>query len=262
MEELWRSLVERCSSFTMYAVVPTIAVNAAYVLGAIVCLGLDLVPSLRKYKLQRPVHDAADWWACIKHVVMGKLLAEIPMTLVSYPLFVALGVEKASPLPSWGAVALFCALAFVVEDAWHYMAHRSLHTRWGFKHIHYLHHHYTTPFGVAANYAHPLESLWTGFGTALPVILLRPHLFTMIVWIMVRQWQAISVHVGYDFPIRPSRFLPFVGGARFHDRHHRRFNRNYAPTFVWLDRLLGTADEEDLGPKGADAPERPVVVEE
>ena len=72
----------------------------------------------------------------------------------------------------------------------------------------------------------------------------------------------MSVHVGYDLPWPPSRFLPLVGGARFHDRHHRRFNRNYAPTFVWLDRLLGTADEVNLGPRPAGAAEQPVVIEE
>ena len=40
--------------------------------------------------------------------------------------------------------------------------------------------------------------------------------------------------------------------ARFRDVHailpdHERFTSNFAPTFVWLDRILGTADEKDLG---------------
>jgi sterol desaturase/sphingolipid hydroxylase (fatty acid hydroxylase superfamily) len=239
-----------------------VAVNAGYLAGALLCLALDLVPPLRKYKIQPQVHGLSAWWRCTRHVVLNKLMSEIPMTVIAYPLFIKLGVSKDLPLPGWGALALTLAACFVVEDAWHYFAHRSLHTRWGYQHIHYMHHHYTTPFGVAANYAHPLETLWTGFGTALPVLLFRPHLSTMLIWIMVRQWQAISVHVGYDFPWRPSRFIPFMGGARFHDRHHRRFNRNYAPTFVWLDRLLGTADERDLGPRAAGAPESPVIVEE
>ncbi|MSP63893.1 MAG: fatty acid hydroxylase family protein [Myxococcales bacterium] len=261
MENLWRLLIESCSDFTLYALGPTVAVNVAYLVGSVCSLALDRLPSLRRYKIQQRSNDRAALWRCVRHVVLNKFLAEIPMTVAAYPIFLWLGVRKDLPLPGLGTVVATLVASFVIEDAWHYFAHRSLHTRWGWKHIHFMHHHYTTPFGVAANYAHPLETLWTGFGTVLPVLLFRPHLATMLLWIIVRQLQAISVHVGYDFPWRPSRFLPFLGGARFHDRHHRRFNRNYAPTFVWIDRLLGTADEENLGPQAAGAAEVPVVVE-
>lgn len=262
MEQLWRWLIEHGSNFTLYALAPTVVVNLAYLVGSLVCLGLDLIPSLRKYKIQAPVQDRRAWWECLRHVVINKFLSEIPMTFAAYPAFVWLGIRKDLPLPGAGTVLATLAVSFVIEDAWHYFAHRALHTRWGYKKIHWMHHRYTTPFGVAANYAHPGETLFTGFGTVLPVLLLRPHLSTMLLWIVVRQLQAIAVHVGYDFPWRPSRFLPFVGGARFHDRHHRRFNRNYAPTFVWIDRLLGTSDEENLGPRPAGEPEQPVLVEE
>lgn len=262
MEEIWRTLVANCSDFTLYAVLPTVAVNLTYLVGSLACLSLDLFPSLRRYKIQTTFNDRAALRRCVGHVIGNKFLSEIPMTLAAYPIFVWLGVRKDLPLPGAGTVLVTLAACLVVEDAWHYFAHRTLHTRWGFKKIHHLHHHYTTPFGVAANYAHPLETLWTGFGTALPVLLLRPHLSTMILWIVVKQLQAISVHVGYDLPWRPSRFVPFLGGARFHDRHHRRYNRNYAPTFVWLDRMLGTADETDLGPRPAGAAEEAVLVEE
>lgn len=258
MQDLWRQLIEGRSDLFLYAILPTVAVNLAYLLGALLCLALDHTPALQVYKIQKKVHGAADWWLCVRHLLFGKIIAEIPLTVLAYPAFVWLGVRKDLPLPTPHTVLLTLAVSFVIEDAWHYFAHRVLHNRWAFKHIHAVHHHFTTPFGVASNYAHPLETLFTGFGTVLPVLLLRPHLSTMLVWIVVRQWQAISVHAGYDFPFRPSRFLPFVGGARFHDRHHRRFNRNYAPTFVWLDRLLGTADERDLGPRPESSSDLPM----
>lgn len=260
MNDLWGRLVAHRSDLVLYAVVPTLVVNAAYVLGLLPTLAFDLMPSLRKYKIQDKVHDAAEWAQCLRHMLLNKLMSEIPLTFAAYPIFVWLGVKKDGPLPGAWTVVATLAVSFVIEDAWHYFAHRSLHTRWAYQHIHYMHHRYTTPFATAANYAHPLETVWTGFGTVLPVLILRPHLFTLLVWVAVRQWQAMAVHVGYDFPWRPSRFVPFVGGARFHDRHHRRFNRNYAPTFVWLDRLLGTADEKNLGRRPA--AEDPVIVEE
>lgn len=260
MQDLWRALTDGRSDLFLYAVLPTVAVTLAYLSGALVCLWMDHAPSLRPYKIQRRIHDGAAWWRCIRSLIFSKLVAEIPLTVVAYPAFVWLGVRKDLPLPGLGMVLITLAASFIVEDAWHYFAHRTLHTRWAFRHIHHIHHHYTTPFGVAANYAHPGETIFTGFGTVLPVLLLRPHLSTLLVWIVVRQWQAVSVHCGYDLPHRLSRYLPFLGGARFHDRHHRRFNRNYAPTFVWLDRMLGTADEKDLGVRPAGAPE--VAVDE
>ena len=254
MDNAWRAFIDHRGNFFLYALLPAIVVTFAYVTGALACIAIESMPSLRQYKLQPKVHPRAAWRECMRHVFFHKLTSEIPLTFAGFPIFVALGVSATAPLPSVATVVLTLVASFVIEDAWHYFAHRTLHTRWAYKKIHFIHHKYTTPFGPAANYAHPAETVFTGFGTLLAVIVIRPHLFTVLVWIVVRQWQAMSVHVGYDFPWRPSRFIPLVGGARFHDRHHRHFKSNYAPTFVWLDRLLGTADEKALGVPEAPRP--------
>lgn len=261
MEELWRQLVARSGNFTLFGLLPIVVVNLAWATGALLCLGLDQVPALARWKIQEKRNGTREFLRCAGHAVLVKFVSEIPLTLAAAPLFVLLGIQTAAPLPSVGVVLATLAFCLVVEDGWHYFAHRALHTRWGFRKIHYLHHHYTTPFAIAASYAHPLETVFTGFGTVLPVLMLRPHLFTMLVWIVVKQVQATAVHSGYQFPWRPSRFLPFLVSAGFHDRHHRRFNRNYAPNFTWWDRLLGTADEKELGPRPGRA-EVPVTVEE
>ena len=57
------------------------------------------------------------------------------------------------------------ALFFVMEDFWHYFAHRGLHHKSIYKHIHKLHHEFSAPFGLAAEYAHPIEILVLGMGT-------------------------------------------------------------------------------------------------
>jgi plant 4alpha-monomethylsterol monooxygenase len=243
MDALWLRLTEGRGNFFLYAVLPTIVVTLAYLLGSFVAFAIDRLEALRTYKLQPKVHDAATWRACLRHVFLHKLTSEIPLTFAGYPVFVWIGVSRDTPLPSVVTVFGTLALSFVIEDAWHYFAHRALHTRWAYKHIHGVHHRYTTPFGPAANFAHPIETFFTGFGTLLAVIVLRPHLSTMLVWVAVRQWQAISVHIGYSFPVRPSRILPFMGGAQFHDTHHRRPHCNFAPTFVWLDRLFRTDED-------------------
>lgn len=253
MDTLWQTLVSGSSDFTLYALWPTIVVNVTWLLSGLFCLGLDSIPSIQKYKIQHHVNETVEFWRVIRHSIRNKLISEIPLTFGSYPFFVWLGISKDLPLPSVTTVLLTLAFCLVVEDAWHYFAHRTLHTRWAMDKIHYLHHHYMTPFGMASSYAHPLETIFTGFGTVLPMLILRPHLLTLLIWVVTKQLQATAVHCGYEFPWRPSRFLPFLVSASFHDRHHRRFNRNFAPNFVWLDRLLGTADEKNLGPRAAKA---------
>lgn len=46
-----------------------------------------------------------------------------------------------------------------------YWAHRALHYGPLYKKIHKLHHEFSAPFGLAAEYAHPLEILILGMGT-------------------------------------------------------------------------------------------------
>jgi len=249
METIWQGLVLGSSNFTLFALMPTIVVNLVWLGSGLFCLWLDSLPSLRKYKIQQNDNGTVEFWRCIRHSLRNKIISEIPLTFASYPLFVCLGVSTSLPLPSVTTILLSLAFCLVVEDVWHYFAHRTLHIRWAMDNIHYLHHHYMNPFGMASSYAHPLETIFTGFGTVLPMLILRPHLSTLLIWVAVKQLQATAVHCGYQFPWRPSRFLPFLVSASFHARHHRRFNRNFAPNFVWLDRLLGTADEKNLGPR-------------
>ena len=163
METLWQSLVRGSSDFMLYAVLPTVVVNLTWFLSGLFCLGLDAVPALRKYKIQEHDNGTVEFWRCIRHSLRNKLISEIPLTFASYPFFVWLGVSKELPLPSATTVVLSLLFCLVVEDAWHYFAHRMLHIRWAMDNIHYLHHHYMTPFGMASSYAHPAETIFTGF---------------------------------------------------------------------------------------------------
>ena len=81
-------------------------------------------------------------------------------------------------------------------------AHQALH--WGplYKHIHKIHHKYSAPFGLAAEYAHPAEVLILGTGTIAGPLLYCAfrrdlHIFTMYVWITLRLFQAVDAHSGY-----------------------------------------------------------------
>ncbi|GLA62533.1 C-4 sterol methyl oxidase [Aspergillus tubingensis] len=52
----------------------------------------------------------------------------------------------------------------------------------------------------------------------------------MYIWIVLRLFQAIDAHSGYEFPWSLHHFLPFWAGADHHDLHHEK----------WWDYLLDT----------------------
>jgi methylsterol monooxygenase len=114
-----------------------------------------------------------------------------------------------------------------------------------YKHVHKIHHKYSAPFGLAAEYAHPAEVFILGAGTLTGPMLYTAitgdfHVFTMYIWITLRLFQAIDAHSGYDFPWSLQHILPFWAGAEHHDFHHMAFVNNFSTSFRWCDYILGT----------------------
>lgn len=155
------------------------------------------------------------------------------------------GLTTSVPFPPVLKMAYQIAIFFFLEDTWHYWTHRALH--WGplYKNIHKIHHQYSAPFGLAAEYASPIEVMILGLGTVGSPILWCAitkdlHILTMYVWIVLRLFQAIDAHSGYEFPWSLHHFLPFWAGADHHDVHHERFIGNYSSSFRWWDYVLDT----------------------
>lgn len=65
-----------------------------------------------------------------------------------------------------------------------------------------MHHKYSAPFGLAAEYAHPLETIILGTGTVGGPMLYcyltgNFHIITMYAWVTLRLFQAVDSHSGY-----------------------------------------------------------------
>ncbi|KAI4146472.1 MAG: hypothetical protein LQ340_005918 [Diploschistes diacapsis] len=162
------------------------------------------------------------------------------------------GMATGVPFPPLWKIAVQIAVFFVMEDTWHYWTHRLFH--WGpfYRYVHKIHHQYSAPFGLAAEYASPIEVMFLGFGTVFGPVLWCAvtqdlHILTMYLWIVFRLSQAIDAHSGYEFPWSLHRFLPFWAGAEHHDVHHERFIGNYSSSFRWWDYLLDT----EAGPEAS-----------
>ncbi|XP_002741042.1 methylsterol monooxygenase 1-like, partial [Saccoglossus kowalevskii] len=128
----------------------------------------------------------------------------------------------------------------VIEDTWHYFLHRLLHHRRLYKYVHKVHHTYQAPFGMTAEYAHPIETIVLGAGFFIGILLFTNHFILLWAWVIFRLMETIDVHSGYELPLNPMHLLPFYGGVRFHDFHHMNFNGNYSSSFTWWDKLFGT----------------------
>ncbi len=139
-------------------------------------------------------------------MVAEQIFLQLPLMFGFKDSVEKLGFDLHSPhLPSY-SIFLSCALVFLlIEDTCAYFLHRVLH--WGplYKHIHKFHHSYTAPFGLAAEYGHPAETLLLGIGFSAGPILWRNvtghlHVSVMFMWMAIRLITTVDTHCGYDFP--------------------------------------------------------------
>ncbi|KAK3352999.1 C-4 sterol methyl oxidase [Lasiosphaeria hispida] len=207
---------------------------------------VDTIPYFNKYKLQnQKLPSWKEQWECAALVLLSHCTVELPQIWLFHPVAAYFGMDYGVPFPSIWTMAMQISIFFVFEDAWHYWFHRALHYGPLYKNIHKLHHTYSAPFGLAAEYASPIEAMLLGFGiVGSPIIWVSVfgdlHLLTMYVWIILRLFQAIDAHSGYDFPWSLRHIVPFWAGADHHDLHHEKFIGNYASSFRWWDYCLDT----------------------
>jgi methylsterol monooxygenase len=203
------------------------------------------IPAMQKYKLQAGKYIAwEDQWFCIKTVAWAKISIYLPLSMCIYYVLSALSLVLPydyDSMPAWYNLLPKLYIALLMEDCWHYWAHRLLHHKAIYGRIHKLHHKYNVPFALAAEFAHPIETLVLGVGFFIPMCFFLNHLYLFWAWLLVRMLQTTEVHCGYYFPyLNPLHLLPFYGGAQMHDYHHEKFTANYASTFTFWDWLCST----------------------
>ncbi|KAL0571084.1 C-4 sterol methyl oxidase [Marasmius crinis-equi] len=207
---------------------------------------IDAIPYFRKWKLQpAKVPSPEEQWKCVKQVLFGHFTVELPTIWLFHPLAETVGMKTYHvPFPHWQTMVWQIAFFMFFEDLYHFVAHRALHIPLLYKHIHKIHHKYSAPFGLAAEYAHPAEVMILGFGTLAGSLVLalftEVHFVTFFIWVILKLFQAVDSHSGYDFPWSLQRILPFWSGADHHDFHHMAFTDNFATSFRWWDRIFGT----------------------
>ncbi|KAH7692524.1 4,4-dimethyl-9beta19-cyclopropylsterol-4alpha-methyl oxidase protein [Dioscorea alata] len=210
----------------------------------VVILELRWPKLIGKYKLQPKVRNPPSAVIrCYKDVVKTFVLAVGPLQILSFPTIKGVGIRTGLPLPSWWEVVAQLVVYFLVEDYFNYWIHRMLHSKWGYQYIHHVHHEFTAPIGFAAPYAHWSEVLILGIPAFLGPAIVPGHIITFWLWMVIRHVEAIETHSGYDFPQTPTKYIPFYGGAEYHDYHHYvggQSHSNFASVFTYCDYIYGT----------------------
>jgi len=121
-------------------------------------------------------------------------------------------------------------LCVLIREILFYYSHRLLHHPYFYAPIHKVHHRFTAPMALAAQYAHPVEHF---FANILPIVLppklLNVHIVTWWFFLAIELIETTTVHSGFDF----------FGWAIMHDLHHQSFRVNFG-TVGLLDWLHGT----------------------
>ncbi|XP_074267481.1 methylsterol monooxygenase 2-2-like isoform X2 [Silene latifolia] len=203
LESSWQYMITNFSDFQLSCLGSFIVHESVFFLSGLPFVLLERLGFLTKYKIQAKTNTPAAQLKCIMRLLLYHFCINLPVILVSYPVFKLMGMRSSLPLPPW----------------------------------------YATPFGLTSEYAHPAEILFLGFATIVGPAITGPHVLTLWLWISLRVLETVEAHCGYHFPWSPSHFIPLYGGSDFHDYHHRLLytkSGNYSSTFVHMDWMFGT----------------------
>ncbi|KAJ2735760.1 C-4 sterol methyl oxidase, partial [Coemansia sp. Cherry 401B] len=166
-ERTWLSLFDGRNELLTFTLVAFLMHELVYFGRYLPFWACDHIPALRKYKIQdsRPVTPEMQM-RCFRSLMFSHFVIEGPLMLGFLPIAQLAGIRTTEvPLPGWQEMCTQIAVFFVLEDFWHYWIHRLFH--WGplYRRVHKVHHEFSAPFGMTAEYAHPLETVIFGQGT-------------------------------------------------------------------------------------------------
>jgi len=206
---------------------------------------MDRFEYFNKWKIQRDKRPSEEMVRnCVMKLLKSHVFIQLPMQMMFYFVAPYFGFSlEVEALPRSRDFLWQIPVFFVIEDFYFYWIHRFLHHKRVYKYVHKVHHEHKYPFGIAAEYAHPVETFFLGIGTLLGPLFFAKHMVTLWVWLFFRLLETVEDHSGYDVPWNPTNLIPFWGGAVHHDFHHKTFEGPYSSVFTWCDWMFGTDKE-------------------
>ncbi len=147
----------------------------------------------------------------------------------------------------WGYFTFSIVAAILIHDTYFYWAHRFMHLKWVFPHVHKVHHLSNNPSPWAAFSFHPTEAVMEAAIIPILLFIMPMHMFAIFIFLIYMTMMNVLGHLGYEF--YPKNFLRNPIGrlnntSTHHNMHHRLVNCNYGLYFNFWDLIMGTNHEK------------------
>ncbi|HYI01712.1 sterol desaturase family protein [Hyalangium sp.] len=189
----------------------------------------------------------------------GQVREEVGWSLVSIAIFGAYGAltlwldARGLTHIRWELTAGGLARDLLVLTIWNevhfYACHRLLHTRWLFRHVHFMHHRSRVPTPFSTYSFHPVEATMLGSVMVTLQLFYDVSFWAAVTYPLVSLLMNTLGHLNYSF--FPGRWWNKpLRAAEHHGLHHRKVNGNFGFQSPTLDLVLRT----ELPPHDIGAP--------
>ncbi len=145
----------------------------------------------------------------------------------------------------YGVPYLFVSFVLLTiwHETWFYWAHRVMHSKLLFKHVHAVHHRSTNPSPIAAYSFHPWEAVLEAI--YLPIFVLFVPIAFPVILVQLFYTMVLNIwwHLGYEFLPKGwagGRLTRWLNTSTHHNMHHSHVHGNYSLYFNFWDRVMGT----------------------
>uniref|UniRef100_A0ABI7X303 Fatty acid hydroxylase domain-containing protein n=3 Tax=Felinae TaxID=338152 RepID=A0ABI7X303_FELCA len=192
----WNYMLNNYTKFQIATWGSLIVHEALYFLFCLPGFLFQFIPYMKKYKIQKDKPETwENQWKCFKVLLFNHFCIQLPLICGTYYFTEYFNIPYDwERMPRWCLLLVKCLGCAVIEDTWHYFLHRLLHHKRIYKYIHKVHHEFQAPFGMEAEYAHPLETLILGTGFFIGIMLLCDHVIFLWAWVTIRLMETIDVH--------------------------------------------------------------------
>jgi len=226
-----------------------------------ILLYIDVNGYLRHFKLDRkgPKQTQIDWTLLKKtwtEALFGQfVVGPLGFYFLIYPCAKYFGMPSSDTAlePNFFKLYLQFVGCTIFNEFYFYWAHRILHHKALYRHIHKQHHEYVATIGFAAEYSHPIEQVFSNYIPSIGAcVFFGYHPLVFFFWLAWRLQETYEAHSGYAFIGNFWHRVGLTNGSAcaYHDHHHMKNQGNFSSSY--LDWIFGTQDAwaRDGGEKG------------